>query len=343
MQQPDFNVFVDSAIATLGGNPTSKEVEIAAERLFIRAQEARVVSHALIPAVQCSISVAKCASRRSSTQRSHVYDELRQCLEKLHSQIIDTADLLGLAEVPKLEVAIRDSTNLWPGHDITEVLSISEAIHQAVTDAGAVKTVGPFLDLSLSAFFKYVDILPELLGQFEGLVPVIQIGTDQDPPNDEVIFATALALAIHRHQPKKCDSKVSLVVNGCDRRSFGSRVHSDTLGLSVAYSQSEDLQSAYEFGNVLSQTCPSCYQFSHLEHRLSSVQALHSVSPKSSEFRHVRHSEWLDGYPQYGLNQNRISFPNLFSAEEMAAFIGSRLTPFAYSGQEAGIVLDLRV
>ncbi len=342
MQQPDFSEFVETAIAMLGGNPTSKEVEVAAERLFVKAHETRRHANALLPAVQCSISLANCSSRRSATQRSHVYDEIRKCADKLQDRMHSTAESAGMSNVPALEISVRDSTNLWSGHPVSEFLTISDAINQAAVDSGAARAIGPFLDLSLPSYFGFLEVFPEMLGRWTRLEPIIQMGTDQDPPNDEVVYGVALALAIHRHQPQKNDSKVALTVNGCDRRAFGRRVHASTVALSVAYVRDADLELAYEFGTALANTCTNCYQLAHLERRISSEKALELVPTKPSEFRHIRSSDRLDGYPQFGLNQNRISFPNVFSAEEMASFISTRLSPYAYTGHEAGIVLELK-
>lgn len=342
MQQPDFSEFVETAIAMLGGHPTSKEVEMAAERLFIKANSLRKPTSSVLPAVQCSISLANCTSRRASTQRSHVYDEIRKAADKLQGRILKTAEEVGMLQVPALEIVVRDTTNLWSGHQPSEVMAVSEAIHQAAVDSGVDRATGPFLDLSLPQNFALLEVIPEILGRWERLEPIVQLGTDQDPPSDEVIYGVALALATHRHQSQRTHSKVALVVNGCDKRAFGRRVHSSVLALSVAYSEATDIDLAFEFGQVLAQTCQTCYELTHLERRIHSEKALEPASTQTSIYRNVRVSDKLDGFPQFGLNQNRISFPQLLSAEEIASFVSARLTPFSYSGQSAGIVLDFR-
>jgi len=340
--QHDFNEIVSTAMASLSGSPTSSEVEAAAIRLIGQRENPHGRVAPVLQAVGCSISVAACTSRRSATQRARVYDHVRRSTHQVLSGMHQVAQASGMSTLPHLEISIREATGLWAGHEVDEYLSVSDAIHQAVQDAGGHKATGPFLDLSLPEYFGHIDALPEILKQFKHLRPLIQIGTDQDPPSDDVLEALSLVLAIHRVSAPEHDSTLALVVNGCDRRAFGRRAACDVLGLSMAVSDMKDAEFALGFGEAIAQTMPEAVQLVHLEHRLSSMRLDTSIATASSTYQSVRVSSCLDGFPFYAPNQNRVSFPDVFTAEEMAAFMSSRLTPFAQTGKEAGLVLDLK-
>jgi hypothetical protein len=341
MQRPDFNDIVDTALASLGGSPTSSEVEAAAMRLYESRQAARAASNFGIEAVQCSISLAPCSSRRSVTQRARVYDRIKLAADALSEAVYYSSRQLGLSNVPSIELLARDCSNLYAGHEPDEVLSIADALSSAAVNSSIASIRGPFLDLSLSEEFSKVDIIPDLLSRFKRLTPVLQVGTEQDPLSEETLRALMFGLGIASSNQANDPIRVALVVNGCDRRAYGRRVSPEIKGLSLALSPNADMTTATELGLQVAASCQTCYRLLDLELRSPAAPVSGpavQINADNSRFQIVRR---LDGFPLYGSQSNLISISGSFEPEELVRFVTSRLSSFCYGSKEAGLVIEI--
>lgn len=345
MQHPDYYSLVDSVIESLGGNPSADEVEAAAVNALDNTAfrvDATASSGMHIRAVICSISLSGCTSRRPPTQRARVYDRIRRSGDALTLALHSVSSQLGIP-LPVLELTTRDCTSLLSGHDTSEILNMAAAMNQACIDVGASEISGPFLDLSLDESTPYLDILPELLAVSGKCIPLLQIGTNQHPPDPDVIRSLALSLGIHRHNPVSAGNRVAVLVNGCDRRAFGQRVHADVDALSISYEHGCDVQTAFDFSVALSTATAESVKTVHFEERLPGNERVGRVMPNPGNHRGVATSVLLDGFPVIGTFQNRVSLPDDYDPTRMIDFLISRLNPSASIGQEAGVVIEFRI
>ena len=336
MTQPDFNSLVDSVIASMGGSPTSAEVEAAALRILDGSSDSSSSDSSsgelkALEAIQISVSLASCTSRRAPTQHARVYDKIRRAGDRINS-----------IPVPPVELVLRDTTTLMAGHPNLEWLALSATIQQAAVDASIAVVKAPFLDLSLPESFQILDLIPELLDLGAPLQPTIQIGTDGALPPLEILHALATGMGIHNRSKSSKDASASIVVNGCERRAYGHRVHTECEAVSVVLSDSDQLRHAEDFGQSLTRVLGPQSRLLHLEVRLSSAeniprQVVHPVLNSS-----VTVSTLLDGLPVLGSAQNRLSIPKDFAPDQMVNLLNDRLAVPAGAGKLAGIVIDFR-
>ncbi|NQV73224.1 DUF711 family protein [bacterium] len=341
MQRPDFNDIVETALASLGGSPTSSEVEAAAMRLYESRQAANAASNVGIEAVQCSVSLASCSSRRSVTQKAKVYDRVKQAADALSEAVYNSSKQLGLSDVPSIELHARDCSNLYAGHEPEEVLSIADALSEAAVNASIASIRGPFLDLSLSEEFSKVDIIPDLLSRFKRLTPVLQVGTEQDPLSEDTLQALMFGLGIASSGLANDSIRVAMVVNGCDRRAYGRRVSPEIKGLSLAVSPNADITTALELGRQVAATCQTCYRLLDLELRSPAAPLLSQAVQVNSNVGGIQIVRRLDGFPVFGGQSNRVSLSGTFEPEELLRFVTSRLSSFCYGSKEAGLVFEV--
>jgi hypothetical protein len=228
------------------------------------------------------------------------------------------------------------------GHPNLEWLALSATIQQAAVDASIAVVKAPFLDLSLPESFQILDLIPELLDLGAPLQPTIQIGTDGALPPLEILHALATGMGIHNRSKSSKDASASIVVNGCERRAYGHRVHTECEAVSVVLSDSDQLRHAEDFGQSLTRVLGPQSRLLHLEVRLSSAeniprQVVHPVLNSS-----VTVSTLLDGLPVLGSAQNRLSIPKDFAPDQMVNLLNDRLAVPAGAGKLAGIVIDFR-
>ena len=339
MTHPDLATLVDTIVASMGGSPTSEEVEAAALSILSGSDPNERLSP--LEAVQVSISLASCASRRSPTQRSLVYDAIRRSVNRTSIELNALSRHYAIP-VPPIEIFLRDSVTLFAGHPEGEVFSVSESIWQAGVDASVSRIHGPFLDLSLPGAFSQIDILPELLALGNPLRTTVQIGTMQNPPEMETFYAISMALGIHRHRKSTNEAQVAIVVNGCERRAFGARAHSDSEAISVATSIPGDFGTAAEYGSGLASRLGPHASFQHIEHRLNGLISGQTGSTSPHFTAPVPITTLQDGLPATGGLQNRMSLPADLAPEQLVTMLHNRLFPAATAGQTAGLVIDFR-
>ena len=346
MTQPDFNSLVDSVIASMGGSPTSAEVEAAALRILDGSSDSSSSDSSsgelkALEAIQISVSLTSCTSRRAPTQHARGYDKIRRADDRIKLVLPDVARAYSIP-VPPVELVLRDTTTLMAGHPNLEWLALSATIQQAAVDASIAVVKAPFLDLSLPESFQILDLIPELLDLGAPLQPTIQIGTDGALPPLEILHALATGMGIHNRSKSSKDASASIVVNGCERRAYGHRVHTECEAVSVVLSDSDQLRHAEDFGQSLTRVLGPQSRLLHLEVRLSSAeniprQVVHPVLNSS-----VTVSTLLDGLPVLGSAQNRLSIPKDFAPDQMVNLLNDRLAVPAGAGKLAGIVIDFR-
>ena len=346
MQRPDFNQIVETALASLGGSPTSSDVEAAAIRLVESNLGASDLAPGAVLSAQCSISLAACSSRRSSTQRARVYDHVKKSADTFSEAIRNASREAAFQFMPRIMVSLRDCTNLFAGHGPEELLNVSEAISQAAQDASVEHVLGPFLDLTLSDGFDKVDLIPDCLTRFKNLIPAIQVGTEQDGFNDEMAIAIGYALGIASNQSRDHASRIAIEVNGCNRRAFGRRVSSTAKGISISYRDASSLDAAMQFGLSVASDCTSCYELIQLDNQSYSAgfsgQGSNSTTPAFSRLvDNINLAHTSEGYPQVSGLPNLISITGTIDPIESAALIRNRLLPFCYSNKLAGFVIEL--
>ena len=336
MQQPDFQRLVDTAIATLGGSPTSKEVEAAALRLFEKEKRMSTSESPPIQGIRASISLASCSSRRSTTQRTRVYDRVRSITGKLVEAHLKASLGSPWATSSVVRIDLRDTQHLWAGHNPLEYLSIYSAAEQAILDAGGVPGLGPFVDLSLPQNFGFLDVLSEIVQNVHSLVPHFQLATEYNPLDTDVLRGLGMALAIHSHKNPGSAAQLALSVNASDSLAFGRPYHESVTALSTMITGLDNSPIGEQFGRKVAASCTTCFQWAQSE-----IDLAHSFQP--SEFGALRNG--MDPnctinhsfFPSYGLKSNRVSFPPAITFFEIQETLSSRLEAFALAGKTAGL------
>lgn len=337
MQQPDFHRLVDTAIATLGGSPTSKEVEAAVVRLLEDERKSHAPSPAFIDGLRASVSLASCSSRRSTTQRARVYDRVKTITSKLVEANYKTNTSVGGASLPTVQIDVRDTETLWAGHDPTEFISVFLAVEQAILDAGGHPGLGPFVDLSMAQNFGFLDVIPEVLRGSKSLIPVLQIGTEQNPIDPDVIESCAMACSIQTHHESSSPVSVAIGVNMDRMLSFDRFVHERVTAISSRYTRPDDFLSAKEYGLLVASSCTDCFQWVRCEMDLTDSLLTLDNAPPSSNSENVLHHSY---FPFYGKRSNKVIYPLKTPYLDIQELILSRLEAFAHAGKRAGLLIQ---
>lgn len=181
-----------------------------------------------------------------------VYDHLRMTVDAFRWDAAEALDLtLQDGQSFPLELHVRHSTHLFDGHPAKEVLSVATALASLAGDTGIERVYGPFLDLSHPGNLSFVEIIPDLLSVHRSLHPVIQIGTREQGLDPHTLSALSLALSIrgqHRPANEAGSSGATVIVNGCDQRAFGHRVHSDDVLFSMVHRAATPGGAAHSIG-----------------------------------------------------------------------------------------------
>jgi len=221
------DLIVEAAIKRLGTRASASDVEVEAVRIMER--RAPVSPSVPIRSICVSVSLASSTSRRSATQFARVYDNLRLALDSFQWDVAEALNLSASNSLPcPLHLHVRQTGNLFVGHAPTEILSVATSLSRLAQDVGLDRVTGPFLDLSHPDNLSQVEIIPELLSLHPAIHPVIQIGTREQGLDADVIRALCLALSIrgqNRPSAEAGSAGATIIVNGCDQRAFGHRVH----------------------------------------------------------------------------------------------------------------------
>jgi len=350
MNPGDINTIVDSVLSTLGHRASASDVEAAAVQV-LEAVDSPSMSGSPLIWIRFSVSVAACASRRSATQRARVYDHLRLASSSLALLVEDVARDMK-APLPHIELNVRDSSSLLYGHGKSELLSIAEAMARAATDTGVSIVRGPFLDLALEQNASLLGVLPELLAISPVLRPVVQLGTKENGFDSDTSAALSLALSIHnkaQHLRGTGSPQCTIVVNGCDRRAFETRVHPEQNMVSVLAEDFQDVEWASAFATQLEESAAiraENFEVCRLELSTSNEDGAVQTGSISTESRasgsaskwEIKHS--VDGLPGIGPFRNKVAIPSGFDPSDLDTFCKERLLGLTVSGIHAGIHVD---
>ena len=220
---------LDEAIHRLGPSAGSEQIEREALRLLgapspsaTHAASSYRMSTGTPPIRHVSVSAARCASRRPSTQRARLYDLLRRMALQAAGVDSDLPPTDG-----GLHLHVRDTSLLLVGHPPSMLDVLADVFAHILRDTPTSWIHGPFLDLALEENAPFLDRLSDLIPAHPALCPILQAGTLENGWSEWILDGMAWAIATALERGSK--GQVIVSVNDCDRRAWGHRVHMDTV------------------------------------------------------------------------------------------------------------------